>query len=236
MFRRKSNRAAAWMKLAHMLLPSPIQATVRPRIGPRCSSKVCRSAITWHGWLLSVRPLITGTVAAWAKRSTSSWRLARIITASTMRDSTLAVSSTVSPRPSCMSEPEAMVTAPPSWRMAASKEKRVRVEFFSKIIARVLPRAGTSLSGSAWPQPRRAALRRLASSSMARRVSASCRQRSMKCLGCELISSLGSGTEEWGRPPGQAPAAGGSSRPPPFVAPPRRPAPISRWPRAPRPG
>ncbi len=84
----------------------------------------------WQGWLRSVRPLITGTADAWAKRSTSSWWMARIITASTMRESTRAVSSMDSPRPSCMSAAVAMVTAPPSWRMPASKEKRVRVEFF----------------------------------------------------------------------------------------------------------
>ena len=42
-----------------------------------------------------------------------------------------------------------MMVAPPSWRMPASKEKRVRVEFFWKIIARVLPRAGASASTSA---------------------------------------------------------------------------------------
>ena len=34
-----------------------------PRIGPRCSSNVITSAITWHGCERRVRPLITGTVA-----------------------------------------------------------------------------------------------------------------------------------------------------------------------------
>ncbi len=80
------------MKLAQTLLPSPTQATVRPAIGPNFSSMVRMSAMIWQGWLLSDRPLITGTSAAWAKRSTSSCRLARIITASTIRDSTRAVS------------------------------------------------------------------------------------------------------------------------------------------------
>ena len=46
--------------------------------------------------------------------------------------------------------------------MAASNEKRVRVEFFSKIIARVRPVAGASASGSdRCSSPRRAALRAL---------------------------------------------------------------------------
>ena len=44
------------------------------------------------GWLKSVRPLITGTVACSAKRVTVSWWNARISTASTIRDSTSAVS------------------------------------------------------------------------------------------------------------------------------------------------
>ena len=72
MFSLKPSRVAAWMKLAQTLWPSPTQAMVRPATGPRCSSKVCRSAMIWQGWLLSVRPLITGTLEYCAKRSTSS--------------------------------------------------------------------------------------------------------------------------------------------------------------------
>ncbi len=135
----------------------------------------------WQGWLLSVRPLITGADEAAAKASTSSCLLARIITRSTMRARTLAVSSMVSPRPSCMSLEVAMVEAPPSWRMAASNEKRVRVEFFWKIIARVRPAAGASGSSLPLGQPARACLRRRASSMMPRRARASSRHRSMKC-------------------------------------------------------
>ncbi|MNT27290.1 hypothetical protein D3C72_1629150 [compost metagenome] len=148
---------------------------VLPSIGPRCSSIVSRSARIWHGWLRSVRPLTTGTVETRAKRSTSSWLLARIITASTMRDRTLAVSSTGSPRPSCMSEAVAMMAEPPNWRMAASKLKRVRVEFFSKIMARTRSLPGASASGRPWGQPLRACLRAWASSRMARRSAASSR-------------------------------------------------------------
>ena len=168
------------MKLWQTLLPSPTQAMVLPAIGPRCSSMVIRSARIWHGCDRSVRPLITGTVATRAKRSTSSWLLARIITASTMRDRTRAVSSTGSPRPSCMSPALAMIEAPPSWRMAASKLKRVRVEFFSKIIASTRSFAGASASARPLGQPLRAALRAWASSRMARRSSASRRWMSRK--------------------------------------------------------
>ena len=108
---------------------------------------------------MSVRPLITGTVETWAKRSTSAWLLARIITASTMRDSTLAVSSIVSPRPNCMSDEVEMIAAPPNCRMAASNEKRVRVEFFWKIIDSTRSLAGASASTLPCGQPLRAALR-----------------------------------------------------------------------------
>ena len=59
----KPKRTAAWIQEAAMLLPSPTQATDRPAIGPRCYSKVITSAISWQGWVRSVRPLITGTVA-----------------------------------------------------------------------------------------------------------------------------------------------------------------------------
>ncbi len=72
MFSLNPSRPEAWIRLAHTLLPSPTQAKVRPATGPRCSSKVIRSARIWQGWLLSVRPLITGTAAARAKFSTSS--------------------------------------------------------------------------------------------------------------------------------------------------------------------
>ena len=53
----------AWTQLARTLLASPLQATARPAIGPRCSSKVMTSAMTWHGWEDFVSPLMTGTEA-----------------------------------------------------------------------------------------------------------------------------------------------------------------------------
>jgi hypothetical protein len=36
------------------------------------------------------------------------------------------------------------IVPPPSWRIATSNETRVRVDGFSKIIARVLPASGRS--------------------------------------------------------------------------------------------
>jgi hypothetical protein len=58
---------------------------------------------------------------------------------SAYRERTRAVSPTVSPRPSCRSREERNMASPPSWNIPASKETRVRVEDFSKIIARVFP-------------------------------------------------------------------------------------------------
>ena len=59
--------------------------------------------------------------------------------ACTYRDSTLPVSSIVSPRPSCMSEADSTIGVPPASAMATSNETRVRVEGFSKIRAMDLP-------------------------------------------------------------------------------------------------
>src|SRR6188472_3908448 len=71
--RLKSKRSAACIQEASTLLSSPLQATVRPRIGPRCSSKVITSAITWQGCDTLVRPLITGTVAYLASSASVLW-------------------------------------------------------------------------------------------------------------------------------------------------------------------
>ena len=58
------NASRVSIQLRATLLPSPLQATIWPAIGPRCCSKVITSAISCTEWLRSVRPLITGTVAA----------------------------------------------------------------------------------------------------------------------------------------------------------------------------
>ena len=67
---RSRSCCAACIHEASTLLASPVQATLRPRIGPRCSSKVMTSAMTWQGCERRVRPLITGTVA-WRASSSS---------------------------------------------------------------------------------------------------------------------------------------------------------------------
>ncbi len=101
------------------------------------------SASSWQGWNWSVSALITGTREWAAKASTVSWSKVRIITASTIRDSTRAESSTGSPRPSWVSRGDRNTLAPPNWVIATSNDTRVRVEDFSKIMPRVLPRRGS---------------------------------------------------------------------------------------------
>ena len=63
-----------------------------------------------------------------------------------MRLMTLALSSMGSARPSWLSPVVRCTTAPPIWYMPASKLMRVRVEAFSKIIAKVRSTNGWCLS------------------------------------------------------------------------------------------
>ena len=94
---------------------------------------------------------MTGMVA-WRLISTrSSWAKTRAMIPSTYRDSTRAVSATVSPRRSWMSADARLSAWPPSWYMPASKDTRVRVDGFWKIMARVRPRsASRNAAGSAF--------------------------------------------------------------------------------------
>src|SRR3990172_4744263 len=62
---------------------------------------------------------------------------------STYRLSTRAVSEIVSPRPTCRSSGLRNSAWPPSCVIPTSNETRVRVEAFSKIIARLFPRSGS---------------------------------------------------------------------------------------------
>src|SRR5688500_10114121 len=87
--------------------------------------------------------------------------------ASTILLSTRAVSATVSPRPSWVVAASSTSEVPPSCRIAMSKLTRVRVEFFSKIIASTRPSSGASASGRPLGHPLRAPLRSCASLIMA---------------------------------------------------------------------
>ena len=59
-----------------------------------------------------------------------------------MLEMTRALSSMGSPRPRWLSRGDKNIACPPSWYMPASKETRVRVDDFSKIIASSLPASG----------------------------------------------------------------------------------------------
>ncbi len=66
----------------------------------------------------------------------------RIMTMSTMRETTRATSSMGSPRPSWVSPMLSTIEEPPSWWMPASNETRVRVELFSNTIASMRSTSG----------------------------------------------------------------------------------------------
>ena len=57
----------------HTLLPSPTNASCRPRSAPRCSRSVSRSASAWHGCSRSESALMTGTRTRPRARSRRSW-------------------------------------------------------------------------------------------------------------------------------------------------------------------
>ncbi len=61
-----------------------VQAKVLSFTGPRWLSKVMMSAMIWQGWVSSVRPLMTGTVACSASlHQAAVVRVVRIMMAST---------------------------------------------------------------------------------------------------------------------------------------------------------
>ncbi len=59
-----------------------------------------------------------------------------------MREMTRATSSMGSPRASCVSPMLSTMEAPPSWKMPASNETRVRVELFSNTMASIRSTSG----------------------------------------------------------------------------------------------
>ncbi|CPI99358.1 Uncharacterised protein [Bordetella pertussis] len=89
---------------------------------------------------------MTGTRECEANRSMRVCSKVRIMTMSTMREITRAVSSMGSERPSCESLDVRLMTEPPIWYMPASKETRVRVLAFSNTMASV--RSCSGMCGS----------------------------------------------------------------------------------------
>ncbi len=89
---------------------------------------------------------MTGTREFAAKASSLSCSNVRIMTMSTIRLMTRAVSSIGSARPSWLSPVVMCTTEPPIWYIPASKLTRVRVDAFSKIIASVRSTSGVYFS------------------------------------------------------------------------------------------
>ena len=142
------------------LFPSPIQATERLSVDPKCSLRVKRSPRIWQGCSLSERPLITGMVEYLANSSIVPCLKDRIMTPATYRDNTRAISRTSSPRPSCRSFGLRKMACPPSSSIPTSKETRVRVEAFSKTMPRHFPARVRRSRASPLPRFIRAALSR----------------------------------------------------------------------------
>ena len=83
-----------------------------------------------------------GTLAYSANVSTSACAKVRIMIPCTYRSSTRAVSAIGSPRPSWTSRGERKCAVPPNWVTPTSKDTRVRVEDFMKIMANAFPDSG----------------------------------------------------------------------------------------------
>ena len=93
---------------------------------------------------------MTGTEAQRASSSTSASGPVRMPIAATWRDSTIAVSRGSSPRDSCISSERSTSAWPPSSKMPASKDTRVRVDGFWKISATLRPSSGRAAVGAAF--------------------------------------------------------------------------------------
>src|SRR5690606_22366606 len=85
---------------------------------------------------------------------------------------------------SCISVPDRNRVSPPSCRMPTSKDTRVRVEGFSKIMASILPASGLSAVPALV-----ACFRTFASSRMVRRSPAETAERSRKCFADAMSST-----------------------------------------------
>src|SRR5271157_2608164 len=154
--------AAPYSHELQTLSPSPTQATLVPLSLPLCSWRVSKSARTCTGWWRSLRPLMTGTVAALARRSRSECLLTLAMMQWTYLERTCAVSSTVSPLPSWSSPELRLIGFPPSSFIATWKLTLVLVLGFSKTSATVFPSRACS--------PRRDALPRLSFAATAKIV------------------------------------------------------------------
>ena len=128
-----------------LLSPSPMNTIFLPTHVPHFSLTVSRSARIWHGCSSSVRALIVGMFPNSAKSTTSCWAKVLMMQPWTILPSTRAVSLIGSPLPSWMSFEDRNIMEPPSSRTPTSKDTRVLVDDFVKIIAQVCPANGSDV-------------------------------------------------------------------------------------------
>ena len=132
------------------LFPSPTKVNVSPSSRPICLRSVYRSASAWHGWLKSLRALITGTLDDAANCLIVACDLERHAMQSTYSLSTRLKSSILSrelanPVSSPRNSPD-----PPRCTIAVWKLTRVRRLCFSKTSARTRPGKSASRTPAAY--------------------------------------------------------------------------------------
>ena len=147
-----------------------------PSIGPRCSSKVITSAMSWQGWVRSVRPLMTGTVRAPPARAAALLGGAHHDRVDVARQHARGVGDRLA-----AAELQSRARAPPPRRRAASRRPRTRRACGSTASRRSSP---ATCRRAAWT-------RRTAGAGLQRaRARGSCAgvrvslSRSRKCRGC----------------------------------------------------
>ena len=140
-----------------------------PATLPNASRIVRRSASAWHGWCSSVSMLKTGTSEAAASSSIAAWDVIRTPNAATWRENTRAVSTSDSPRESCISVSRSTSGWPPSSNTPASNDSRVRVDGAWNSSATDRPSSAREDSGAAFSA---AARSRISSRSAGRELAA----------------------------------------------------------------
>src|SRR4051812_4877869 len=127
----------------HTLLPSPTYVKFKPRIEPKCSSRVMKSANAWQGCSKSDKALITGTREFAAISVMVSWAYVRSTITSTHRSTLRATSAIASRSPRGELVWSTKMALPPMVLKPDSKLSRVRRLAFSNI-------STICLASSAW--------------------------------------------------------------------------------------
>ncbi len=132
-----------------MLKPqSPRKTTFKSSSFPFFSKTVSISAMVWHGWNFSLKPLIIGIFETEAIFSKSLCLFTLAITTSQYLSIVFIVSSIVSPLPSWVVRISRYIACPPNCVIPTSKETLVLVEDFSNNIAKVWFSSFSSISSA----------------------------------------------------------------------------------------